>query len=259
MNSGGIRSLGSLPVSVEDWGGAGQEVLLLHGSGRDKAEWAPFAALLAREGFRPIAMDLRGHGASGQGPWSWTAVLGDVTDAVDSLGLREPIVIGNSLGGIVAALWAGEHPECPLAVDVAGQGHPARLGLMSGLAPKAEVALTQLRAELDSLGDGLTPWFLTVMRHVDEFDVMAAYRAARCPLLVVTGDQVDQFALLFGEPGATAWRAGCAALREQLDAAAADDPLIQWVELPAGHDVHLEAPYGLLRVLLEQPTFVTRR
>jgi pimeloyl-ACP methyl ester carboxylesterase len=42
------------------------------------------------------------------------------TAVVDALGLIRPAVAGHSLGGIIAALWAAAHPDCPLAANLSG-------------------------------------------------------------------------------------------------------------------------------------------
>lgn len=45
---------------------------------------------------------------------------------VDTLGLDRPAVVGHSLGGMVAALWAAGHSSCRLAVNLDGHGNPTR-------------------------------------------------------------------------------------------------------------------------------------
>ena len=44
--------------------------MLLHGPGRTLADWSVIGPLLTEQ-FRVIAVDIRGHGESENGLWSW--------------------------------------------------------------------------------------------------------------------------------------------------------------------------------------------
>ncbi|MET9019289.1 alpha/beta hydrolase [Actinopolymorpha sp. NPDC004070] len=114
-----VVDTGPVPIAVRDFGGSGRPLLLLHGAGANLAAWTSFAPLLTPD-FRVVAPDLRGHGRSGDGPWTWTDALADVEAVADHLGLAEPIVVGHSLGGCLAAWWGRSHPDCPAVVDLDG-------------------------------------------------------------------------------------------------------------------------------------------
>jgi pimeloyl-ACP methyl ester carboxylesterase len=77
-------------------------------------------APLLTERYRVLALDLRCHGKSGDGPWGWDLLVNDLERVVTHLGLERPAIVGHSLGGGVAALWAQQHPECPAAVNLDG-------------------------------------------------------------------------------------------------------------------------------------------
>lgn len=92
-------------------GGEGPMLLLLHGVTRSGKDWEPLLPALTALG-RVIALDQRGHGGSARGG----SYL--VTDYVDDVvrwmrdELAEPlIVIGHSLGAMVAAAVAAELPQ----------------------------------------------------------------------------------------------------------------------------------------------------
>jgi pimeloyl-ACP methyl ester carboxylesterase len=196
-------------------------------------------------------MDLRGHGESGQAPWSWREALADVAAVVEAYGLHRPMVVGHSLGGMVAALWAGEHPECPLAVNLDGHGNPTRPDQFHGLdEASAAGACREMTAFLTEMGGGLPEWFLQVMREIDALDLFAVYRAARCPLLVVSGD-ARAFAGIFPEHLVPAWNAYCAWTERQLEAVTRESRLVRHVSLPTGHDPHIEDPETLMRLLAQ--------
>ncbi|GAA4555180.1 alpha/beta fold hydrolase [Planotetraspora kaengkrachanensis] len=242
---------GGVPMAAEDHGGQGRDVLLLHGGGRTRRDWDAFAGLLVGEGFHPVSMDLRGHGESGRAPWSWREVLTDVAAVAEGYGLRRPMIIGHSLGGMVAALWAKEHPECPLAVNLDGHGNPTRPDQFHGLEDSAERACREMTAFLAEMGRGLPESFLQVMREIDALDLFAVYRGARCPLLVVSGDS-SAFAGMFPEHLVPAWDAYCLWTRRQLESATRTSASVREASMPTGHDPHLEDPQALLHLLVGQ-------
>lgn len=224
-------------------------MLLLHGGGRARGDWDVFVELLLGSGFRPVSMDLRGHGESGAAPWSWGEALADVAAVVDEVGLHRPVIVGHSLGGMVATLWAGRHPECPLAVNLDGHGNPTRPGHFFGLdEASAARACREMTLFLGEMGQGLPAPLVQLMREVDALDLFAAYRAARCPLLVVSGDGMA-FSGVFPDHLVPAWGAYCAWLRHELKATVRESSLVREASLPTGHDPHLEDPEALLRLL----------
>ncbi|HEX7306037.1 alpha/beta hydrolase [Lentzea sp.] len=106
-----------MKLAAREHGTDGRPFLLLHGLGGDSSAWETLAPHL--DG-RAVAVDLRGHGESPDGPWDWEAVLDDLDDTAVHFGLDNPVVVGHSLGGILAAMWALRHPECPAAISLDG-------------------------------------------------------------------------------------------------------------------------------------------
>lgn len=127
---------GAVAIAVRDHGGDGTPVVLLHGAGGNLLAWEVLAPLLAGT-HRVLAPDLRGHGRSGDGPWEWDAVLDDIEAVTGHFGLDDPMVVGHSLGGMLAGMWARRHPDCPAAVSLDGhrsaETHP---GNYVGLPPE---------------------------------------------------------------------------------------------------------------------------
>jgi pimeloyl-ACP methyl ester carboxylesterase len=242
--------LGALPVAAHDHGGDGPDVLLLHGGGRNSSDWETIAGLMVGDGLRVVTADLRGHGDSGTAPWSWDAVLDDVQTVIDGVGLRQPVVVGHSLGGIIASLWATRHPECPLAVSIDGHGNPVRIDRLLGLSgEQAEDAVESFRYQMELLGIGVEPWMRDVLRQIAELDLPAIYPTIQCPLLVVSGTNTWEFGLLFDSPGDTAWTAGRDWLMAALARMAGEVPFFEHVYLDGGHDLHKEDPVGVFRLV----------
>jgi pimeloyl-ACP methyl ester carboxylesterase len=96
--------------------GAGEPVLLLHGSGPGVSAWANWQhniPELARH-FRVIAPDIVGFGYT-QRPADVYYCLRTWVDHVwaflDALGIQETALVGNSLGGRIGLDMARQHPE----------------------------------------------------------------------------------------------------------------------------------------------------
>lgn len=94
-----------LRIAALDWGGDGPPVLLLHPNGFCAGLFDPVARRLAGR-FRPVGVDLRGHGASDKPPppepYRYDLMAADVITVLDALGLDDVAVAGGSLGGGVA-------------------------------------------------------------------------------------------------------------------------------------------------------------
>ena len=90
--------------------GTGPAIVLLHSSAADRSMWRPAIARLA-DRYRCVAIDLRGYGESSlpRERFSWHD---DTRAACAALALDHPVLVGNSLGGIVAldtAIGDGDH------------------------------------------------------------------------------------------------------------------------------------------------------
>jgi pimeloyl-ACP methyl ester carboxylesterase len=93
--------------------GAGRgTVMLLHGVALSAAIWRYQLHSLVDAGFRVVAIDQRGHGAStvGSDGLSIERLADDVVEVLKGLDLYDVVLVGHSLGGIVALELAARDP-----------------------------------------------------------------------------------------------------------------------------------------------------
>jgi pimeloyl-ACP methyl ester carboxylesterase len=93
--------------------GNGPPIVLVHGVTLSMRTWVrQFPALSAR-GFRVIAVDQRGHGASiaGDSGHGVEHIGDDLALVLRELDLRDAILIGHSMGGIAVQSFAIRHPD----------------------------------------------------------------------------------------------------------------------------------------------------
>ncbi|MGI5506853.1 alpha/beta fold hydrolase [Lentzea sp. CA-135723] len=175
-------------LAATDFGGSGRGFLLIHGLGGTRQVWEALAPRL--EG-RAVAVDLRGHGESPDGPWDWEAVLDDLDETAVHFGLDNPVVVGHSLGGILAGRWATRHPECPAAVSLDGHRsattHPHNF---EGLpAKEVEAGLKQLNAMFDAQLEMITRPSREITGALrtapDMLDALPLFRQVTAPFLLV--------------------------------------------------------------------------
>ena len=102
-----------LELHLLEWSDEGVPLLLLHGFGNDSRIWDDFAPAVAPY-YRTLALDHRGHGDSAwdaQRRYEHETLVLDVELATRALGIERLVLVGHSLGGRVATLFAGRHPE----------------------------------------------------------------------------------------------------------------------------------------------------
>jgi pimeloyl-ACP methyl ester carboxylesterase len=99
-----------IPTAVLE-GGEGPPVVLLHGPGESALHWIRvIPSLVARQ--RVIAPDLPGHGGTGPARDGIAAnTLGWLAAVIRDTCESAPTLVGNTMGGAIAARFAAAHPE----------------------------------------------------------------------------------------------------------------------------------------------------
>lgn len=129
--------------------GTGPLVLLLHGFPEFWWSWRHQLVGLADAGYRVVAPDLRGYGASDKPPRGYDAptLAGDVAGLVRALGERDAAIVGHDWGGVLAWTVGTLHPRVVRRLAVLDAPHPRRL---------RSALLTDPRGQLRASGYALT-------------------------------------------------------------------------------------------------------
>jgi pimeloyl-ACP methyl ester carboxylesterase len=108
INVRGIR------YHYQEYPATGPDVLLLHGLGSSAHSWEEMAPFLQAAGYHLYALDLKGSGGSDKpagADYSLLTLVDEIDLCLETLGLREVVLVGNSLGGSLGLLLALEKPE----------------------------------------------------------------------------------------------------------------------------------------------------
>ena len=103
----------TLPAFSEA-GQGGTAVLLLHGIGGGRSIWldggSGTANALAQAGYRALAIDLPGYGESAGTP-EMNSMVQAVLDVAEHIGADRTVLLGHSMGGMVAQEVVARHPQ----------------------------------------------------------------------------------------------------------------------------------------------------
>jgi len=88
-------------------------VLFVHGFCQSSAYWAPTVERLAKLGVGAYAPDLPGFGASARdpGPYTMAALADALATELDRRRLSKIVLVGGSMGGVVAQHFVLRHPQ----------------------------------------------------------------------------------------------------------------------------------------------------
>jgi pimeloyl-ACP methyl ester carboxylesterase len=243
VDSGGVR------LVTRDSGGEGNTVVLVHGLGFGQRSWDRVAPRLRAGGLRVVTYDQRGHGASGTSEdYSPSAFAADLAAVLGEFGLEEPILVGHSLGAMIALEHAASRDGCMGVVCVDG-GLPVALPSMDWEVVEAQMRrplprLTTWAMKVARLGTKLT--FEELKGVVEEHDAKipdlgGAYDSISCPILMVVGSRADPVPR--GEEIREAVSNGVRSLRGM-------HPKVKVKWLPCGHNIPLEQPKELADLIV---------
>jgi esterase len=258
-------TLDGLKFHYLDWDGDGPPLVMLHGFTGHAHSWDHTAAALSGR-YHVLALDQRGHGHT---EWARTygsrLMMEDVRRFLDALQLDKVTLMGLSMGGNVAYLFAARYPERverlvvldigPVVATAGAQRIAAGLGAADTFGSEeeavAEARLANPRPTEQSLrhrvthnlrptGDGLLTYrWDKALRDGSaarddhsEAERWEAWRSVTCPTLLVRGEDSDILALETAEQ----------MLQENRNTALAVVP-------DCGHSITLDRPEGLVEAL----------
>ena len=218
-------------LTIDEVGEGGRGLLLVHGFTGGRIDFADHMEALAEAGWWAVAPDLRGHGDSwhpeDESAYSFDHFAGDVWRLVDALGWDRLVLLGHSMGGMVAQVAAAERPEAldglvlmdtthgPLRIDrelallgaqIVREGGMAAvkeaLDALDGDGPLETPANERLLAERPGyreMGDrkflGSSPAMYASMieQMIDQLDRLQQLADLSVPTLVIVGEQDTPF------------------------------------------------------------------
>ncbi|MCX4163603.1 MULTISPECIES: alpha/beta fold hydrolase [Paraburkholderia] len=151
VQEGWVASEG-LRLRYVSWGSVdAPPVVMLHGLRSYAYTWEPVAAALV-DRYRVIALDQRGRGASDWDPrrdYYTDAYVRDLKVLIETLGLQRFVLLGHSMGGANAFVYAGDHPDrlAGLVIEDMGPGASA-----------SSAGSERIKRELKSTPDAFTSW-----------------------------------------------------------------------------------------------------
>lgn len=161
----------SLTINDRTWavheGGdaSGPAMLLLHGFTGGGRNWEELSRKLA--GWRILAPDLPGHGASDPPTGRMPEVARDLAALLDALGVSQAVVIGYSMGGRLALHFALEAPERVRGLVL--------IGATPGLASEAE--RSERMASDEALARSIEMDFEAFVRNWEALPLFATQKA----------------------------------------------------------------------------------
>lgn len=182
----------------------GHPVLLLHGfASNARTNWIDpgWVSFLAREGFRVVAYDARGHGASGKPhrpeDYAQPHMPEDARRLMDHLDIEHAHVMGYSMGARMTAFLALRHPSRVRTAIFGGLG----INMVRGLSGTQEIAAGLEASTPAEIADPVARTFRAFAEQTggDLKALAACMRSARaqltaemvgqiaCPVLVVVG------------------------------------------------------------------------
>jgi len=246
----------------------GTPVLIFHGANYyDSGDWIDVAAALARDR-EVVAWDTRGFGESSWSSskdYSYDAIMADANALMSQFGWRKAVLMGHSLGGSYALIFAAHFPQRAAGLILVdhcpGRANAATVSVNNKpkVFPTIEDALAETSRE-KSIARGTPAWarLAAIFKAVDggfvfrrdpdygnraplaptawttrlkPMDTWGELAEVRVPALILRGTRSDRYT------------------PEALARVKNDFPQVRLVDVDAGHDIAGAAPETLIRLV----------
>ncbi|HEX5737600.1 MAG TPA: alpha/beta hydrolase, partial [Hydrogenophaga sp.] len=147
-------------LHIEDSGGSGRPVVLIHGWPLSAQAWEPQVSVLRDAGYRVVAYDRRGFGRSDkpESGYSYDALADDLQGVMDQCGLQDVTLVGFSMGGGEVARYVARHGESRLRSVVFAAAVPPCL-MKSADNPDGPLTPEKAQQKKDALEAGRVAYF----------------------------------------------------------------------------------------------------
>lgn len=103
-------------------------VVFIHGAEHDHCVWVLQSRYLAHHGHAVLAVDLPAHGRSGGEPLRTVEALADwIRALLDAAGVQKAILIGHSMGSLIAIECAARYPDRIAKLVLVGTAFPMKV------------------------------------------------------------------------------------------------------------------------------------
>lgn len=151
--------------------GSGPPIVFVHGALLDHAQWDRQVERLS-EDYTTITYDVRGHGRTGgshRGEYSIELFADDLAALLEELDVEQPVLCGQSMGGLIAQVYAARRPDAIAGLVLADAFAPPflsrservlrSLALQATIPPVRLLGYERVERAMVSLYERLDPGF----------------------------------------------------------------------------------------------------
>jgi 3-oxoadipate enol-lactonase len=205
-------------------------LILIHPIGGNILIWHHEISLLLKSGFRVIAYEIRGHYRTNMGrvgAYAMQDLVNDLHQLLEHLNIKICSIIGHSIGGIIASMYAAQHPGSVDAIvlinsspkrfkekDLEKHFKTREVAITQGIEALAEYKLRSFDETRDLLKDKRDSDFFrdvftktsvdgfvaaTIALYTIPENVLEELRTSHCKVFAIVGSDDDVFMRLLKE------------------------------------------------------------